>query len=94
MFTDDLTPFFSADEFAQAGTLAGAAVVGIFEASYAPGGVGIGMAGTQPVFTLPTSSVLGDPVGATLQTAGATFVVAAHEPDGTGISRLLLEAAA
>lgn len=94
MLTDDMIPFFSADEFAQAGTLAGAAVVGIFEAAYAEGNVGLGMAGTQPVFTLPTSSVQGDPVGATLQTGGATFVVAAHEPDGTGISRLTLEATA
>lgn len=94
MLTDDLTPFFSTDEFAQAGTLAGAAVVGIFEAAYAAGNVGLGMASTQPVFTLPTSSVQGDPVGAPLQTGGATFVVAAHEPDGTGISRLTLEATA
>lgn len=94
MLTDDLTPFFSSGEFAQAGTLDGQQVVGIFEAAYAPGNVGLGMAGTQPTFTLPTSSVMADPAGATLQTGGATFVVAAHEPDGTGVSRLLLEATA
>ena len=94
MLTDDLSPFFSVDEFAQAGTLDGRQVLGIFEAGYAPGGVGIGMAGTQPTFTLPTSSVVADPVGATLQTGEATFIVALHEPDGTGVSRLILELAA
>lgn len=91
MLADDLTPFFSADEFAQAGDLAGSSVVGIYEAPGAMGSVGIGMAGIQPAFVLPTSSVMGDPVGSTLHVGGAAYLVVAHEPDGAGVSRLLLE---
>lgn len=72
-------------------TLAGAPVVGIFEAGFAIGQVGIGMAGTQPTFTLATANVVGEAVGQSLVVSGTTYYVAAHEPDGAGLSRLLLE---
>lgn len=72
----------------------GAAVAGIFDNGYQPGNVGaFGMAGTQPGFTVPTASVPANPVGMTVVVGGVSYLVAAHEPDGTGISRLLLETA-
>lgn len=95
MIKDPIRVFFNPGEFGVEATLAGESVVGILDAGYQLGNVGlVGMAGTQPVFTLPTASVDGDPVGQTLTVGAASYVVAAHEPDGTGVSRLLLEVAA
>ena len=94
MFTEDLSAFFSTAEFATAATLNGVAVSGIFDAPLALGVVGeYGMASTQPSITLPTAQVPVDPVGTSVVVGGSTYLVAAHEPDGTGISRLLLESA-
>jgi hypothetical protein len=91
MFATDA--FFNTAEFAVTGVLDGAEVVGILDRGYALGNVGlVGMAGTQPVFTCPTPA--GDPVGQVLTVGADRYVVAAHEPDGTGVSRLLLEVAA
>ncbi len=95
MFTEDLSAFFSTAEFATAATLNGVAVAGIFDAPLALGGVGeYGMASTQPAYTLPSVSVPANPVGLALVIGATSYVVAAHEPDGTGVSRLLLERAA
>lgn len=95
MFTEDLSVFFSTSEFATAATLNSVAVAGIFEAPGAPGSVGeLGMAGVQPVYTLPSASVPANPVGLALVLGAVNYVVAAHEPDGTGLSRLILERAA
>ena len=91
MFATDA--FFNTAEFAVTGVLDGAAVVGILDRGYALGNVGlVGMAGTQPVFICPTPA--GDPVGQLLKIGANSYVVAAHEPDGTGVSRLLLEVSA
>lgn len=91
MFATDA--FFNTAEFAVPGVLDGAAVVGILDKGYALGAVGmVGMAGAQPVFTCPTPA--GDPVGQLLTVGSDSYVVAAHEPDGTGVSRLLLEVSA
>lgn len=92
MFTEDISAFFS--DFGVLATLNGAVVRGIFDAAYALGNVGMsGMASTQPVFTLNTDALAGEVVGKTMQVNGGSYLVAAHEPDGTGMSRLLLEAA-
>ena len=75
-------------------TLDGAAVTGIFEDGYAHGSAGaIGMADTQPVFIVPTASITGEAVGQLLVANSQTYIVGAHEPDGTGVSRLILERA-
>lgn len=91
MFTEDLPLYFA--DFGVDATLNGGAVRGVFDNAYALGSVGVGMAGTQPVFTLATASVGADPVGQALLVGADTYTVAAHEPDGTGLSRLLLEVA-
>lgn len=94
MMTEDLSTFFSAAEFASAVTLNGVPVTGIFDNANALGSVGpYGMASTQPTLTLPTTSVPANPVGLSAVVGAVTYLVAAHEPDGTGVSRLLLEAA-
>lgn len=96
MFNEDLTAFFDTTTgFAQAATVGGASVGVIFDNGYALGNVGmIGMASSQPSITLPTAQVPATPVGTTVIVNATTYQVAAHEPDGTGISRLVLEASA
>jgi len=94
MLTANLDVFFSTDEFAKPVTLNGVIVSAIYDAPYASGSVGpYGMASTQPVLTLATANVPTDPVGKTAVVNAVNYLIAAHEPDGTGISRLLLEAA-
>ena len=74
-------------------TLNGLEVAGIFDNAYHAGDIGIGMASTQPAFTTLTAHVVGEAVGQLLTIGDAGYYVAAHEPDGTGMSLLLLEVA-
>jgi len=72
-----------------------APVAAVFDNGYAAASVGpYGMASTQPMLTLATADVPATPVGAAVVVGSTAYVVAAHEPDGTGISRLVLEVAA
>lgn len=94
-FPEDLTPFFNVDDFAVATTLNGAPVKAIFDNNYELGSVGpFGMSGTQPMLTLSTADVPTDPIGKSAVVNGKTYIVAVHQPDGTGVSQLLLEVAA
>ncbi len=66
----------------------------IFDNGYALGNVGLlGMATSQPSITLKTSDVPANPVGSAVTVGSVAYVVGAHEPDGTGLSRLVLETA-
>lgn len=101
MFTEDLTPFFDTiTGFGSVATVGGVAGVGvIFDNANALGNVGLlGMAGSQPSITLPTTAVPASPLGsAVVITAGpgaGSYLVAATEPDGTGVTRLVLEVGA
>ena len=92
MFTEDLSVFFNVADMATACTLNGAAVQAIFDNGYAQGQVGLaGMASAQPSLMLPTASVPASPVSMAAVVGGVTYTVVAHEPDGTGVSTLLLE---
>ena len=94
MFAEDLSAFFNPGEMASTVTLNGVSVAAVFDAAYALGTVGsYGMATTQPTLTLPSASVPANPVGKAVVANGKSYTVAAHEPDGTGISLLLLELA-
>lgn len=53
-----------------------------------------GMASTQPAVQMASADVRTAPVGWALAIDGVDYVVAEHQPDGTGVSRLVLEAAA
>lgn len=92
MFAEDLNTFLA--DFGVACTVAGSAVQAIVDNGYALGAVGVvGVASSQPNLTLPTASVPANPVGSAVVANGVNYLVAAHEPDGTGMSLLLLEAA-
>jgi len=76
-------------------TVGGSVVSAIFDNGNALGNVGtLGMAGTQPLLTLVSADVPTNPVGSAVLVGAVPYLVAAHEPDGTGLSRLLLESAA
>ena len=88
-FAEDLSPFFA--DFGEEGTLAGAAVRGIFEQAPADTQMGdLGVSAMQPVFELPSAQVPANAFGAALVLPRGSFTVREHQPDGTGLSRLLL----
>lgn len=95
MFTEDTSAYFDTTTgFAQLATVGGVAVGIIFDNGYALGNVGLmGMASSQPAITLKTSDVPANPVGSAVTVGSVAYVVGAHEPDGTGLSRLVLETA-
>lgn len=76
------------------GVVAGVPMSGIFDDDYQQAGVGpIGMASSQPVFTVPAWPVPAAAVGQAVTVRGRSFTVGAVEPDGAGMVRLLLEVA-
>ena len=79
--------------FGQAVTVAGQSVQAVFDNGFALGSVGIGMAGTQPTLRMLTADLPADPVGQTAVVGAVNYLIAAHEPDGTGVSVLMLERA-
>lgn len=97
MFAEPLSVFFQATGFGESVTLDGQAREAIFDADYqlAPFGAAAvgGMATSQPMLTLPTSNVPASPVGKTAIVGSTTYTIVEHQPDGTGVSRLMLERA-
>ena len=90
--TEDLAPFFA--DFAVDATVNGQAVRGIFDNGFASAEVGlVGMSSARPMLTLPTAGLAADPVGQTAVVNGTSYLVAVHQPDGTGVSTLMLERA-
>lgn len=72
-------------------TLGGVAVQGIFKRAYVESGAGMGMASTAPTFRLASIDVPASPVGLPLVIDGVNYAIAAPEPDGTGMTLLILE---
>lgn len=92
MFVESLAPFF--DEFTVQCTVNGVTRRGIFDTPYKLGAVAsAGISALGPTLMLPTSQVSADPVGQAVVINATNYVVAAHEPDGTGVSVLVLERA-
>ena len=93
-FAENFTAFFSTAEFASDATLGGLAVRGILDKAYQLGDVGgNGFATSQPVFPVPSASVPASVTGLPLVIAGVTYTVVLSEPDGTGVTQLMMEKA-
>lgn len=85
-------PFFNAQHFAQEAVLGEVAVLGIFDDASAVGDVGeLGMATTHPTLLLPSAQVPAAVRGMQVQVAGQHFTVEDAQPDGTGMTLLILE---
>jgi hypothetical protein len=102
--TEDLSVFFSAAEFAHAALLDGESVTGVFDNGYSAQFGDI--ATTLPSFTLPSAAAASATQGSELRIAMAdcaagvplsvngaatVYQVRSVEPDGTGVTRLVLE---
>lgn len=92
-FEEDLSPFFNTAEFADAATVGGVAVDGIFDNGYqaALGGL---MESTGPTFTAATADLSSAVDGTTVAIGGVHYKVMNNQPDGTGVTVLSLEKAA
>lgn len=86
---EDLSPFFSTAEFADTAIIGGTEVRVIFERPFADpfGGV---VDSTQPQCLAPSASVLHARQGASVVIGGQAYTVERIEPDGTGLSRIVL----
>ena len=68
---------------------------GIFDNGHTVASVaGLGMASRGPVLQLLTAEVPPTPEGRQIVVQGRAYTVVEHQPDGTGISTLMLEVAA
>jgi len=96
MFTEDLDAFLDSDEHATAGSYnAGSGAVtiyGIYDKEYIDINAGgrTPIAGNMPVFLCKTSDVASDPVEDAITISGTAYTVIAAEPDGTGMTKLIL----
>lgn len=94
-FEDDLTCFFDKTEFATtATTLNGISIAGIFNSPYAKRELGPAVINSQHYELLCTSRELCPShiqVSTCLQIDGAHYTVIRLEPDGTGVTTLILE---
>lgn len=97
---DDRLVFLDADEFGVEATFAGLAdpVVGVFDAEYfgdLEGVAGVAIETTQPVFRCRSADVASIANGAavTIPVNGAdtAYTVTSKQPDGTGMTVLLLQ---
>ncbi len=94
MINESFGVFFEESEFAVQATVDGQSMSVIFDSAYALGDAGpYGMSSVAPVVTLPTSNVPINPVGKSVVINLKSYLVTVHQPDGTGISTLMLEAA-
>lgn len=94
MIGEDLSPFLATDEFASQILFDdGTTALGIFDDAYEVIKSGMGMASTAPAISLATADVPDAPVNQQVVIKGKTYVIAASEPDGTGMTVLILEAA-
>ena len=90
MLAEDLAAYFDTTSwFAQSATLDGVTVAGIFDSPYLQAFDGI--ASAAPSFTLPSTSAASATSASVLVLAGTSYRVRSVQPDGTGISTLVLE---
>lgn len=94
MFVEDFTAFLSEAEFSVPATLPGGAVVQVIFDNAGSTGLGAGMfEASEPIATGPTAALAPLGHGSQLIVAGESWCVAGIMPDGTGITRLILERA-
>lgn len=85
-FTEDFAPLFA--DFGVAATVGGASVTGIFDDAYADA---LGIAGSGPTLLLPSASAASASLGASCVVGAVSYTVSGIQPDGTGMTRLMLQ---
>ncbi len=92
----DRAALLEASEFGVAATYKGTDTVnGILKDDFVEGLADLpaGVATSAPVFVCRTADLDAAPEGDSLVVSGTTYTIVAHEPDGTGISKCILEEA-
>jgi hypothetical protein len=92
-FTEDLTAFFSTDDFAVSALYNGTTTINVilYTAYYEENMGRVGFEGSAPVALARTADVPGVAHGVSLVIYGVTYSVVGVEPDGTGLTTLRLE---
>jgi hypothetical protein len=95
---DDLAVFFDADDFGTAATYtpsggSASTVNGIFRNVFfeAEAGGNVGVAMQDPIFICRTADVSSAAEGDAISISGTAYTVRVVEPDGSGVTRLMLE---
>lgn len=86
--TDDLADFFDADEFGITATFSGGDVLGILDRAYIETE---DVAGYAPTFIAKTSDLSTVSVGDSVTIDSVVYDVAEIQPDGTGVTTLVLQ---
>ncbi len=89
MFVEDITAFLATEEFATLATIGATTVPGIFDDAYQDV-LGI-VPGSQMIFLCATASVASVAVGDSVTIDSTAYRIAEIQPDGTGMTRLLLK---
>jgi len=71
--------------------IGGVLVPGIFRKPSSTDSVGIGAANTSPSVQVASSAVIAEPVGKRISIAGVPYVIVEDQPDGTGMTALIVE---
>jgi hypothetical protein len=88
-FTEDLSDFINDDTPGYVlATIGGVAVGGIFDNGYAES---FDVDGTQPSLTCASADVSTAVRGTAVVVNAVSYTVADHKPDGTGMTKLVLE---
>jgi S-adenosylmethionine/arginine decarboxylase-like enzyme len=87
-FAEDLAPFFNVADFADAATLDGVAVSGIFDNGYEEA---FGMTTHEARYTMASSEAASATNASVLVVRSTSYRVRVPQPDGTGVTVLLLE---
>ncbi|GGX33224.1 hypothetical protein GCM10007242_45440 [Pigmentiphaga litoralis] len=87
-FVEDMAAFFNDAEFGLEMLVDGVPVIGIFDRPYFDP---VSMASTQPTATVPTDLAPVTPDLSTVVVMGVLYVVRNVQPDGTGMTTLVLE---
>jgi len=88
MFTEDFSEFFISDEMADDATIGADTVAGIFESQFVEVN---GIEGVRPVFTCEAAKVANIAHITTIKVKDYTYKVAGIQPDGTGLTSIILE---
>lgn len=93
-FTEDFADFINSDTPGyQVATVGGNSLAGIFVDEYAKAQAGMaGMSGSEQVFYTTDAGITsaGVTIGSTVTIASTAYVVSERQPDGTGMSNLVL----
>jgi galactokinase/mevalonate kinase-like predicted kinase len=91
MALENLNDFFRTEDFAQTIVLNGSTIVAIFDHEYVEA---FGIEGEAPVLTVKDADIPGGTGhGSSATVESTTYRVAGIQPDGTGISKIVLERA-